>query len=78
MDVKKGTSSSAGSGPNTCSTSSAAAGSLQLPEGPAIAFRNLKNAKVRMTEISQCWCQFWLYWQGNEICIKIIMQNFPI
>ena len=22
-------------------------GSLQLPEGPAIAFRNLKNAKVR-------------------------------
>ena len=25
---------------------SSAAGSLQLPEGPAIAFRNLKNAKV--------------------------------
>ena len=33
------------------SDTSTSDGSLQLPEGPAIAFRNLKNAKVRTIKL---------------------------
>ena len=41
------------------SDASTSDGSLQLPEGPAIAFRNLKNAKVRIIKLSKDdyeWC----------------------
>ena len=35
------------------SDTSTSDGSLQLPEGPAIAFRNLKNAKVRTIKLNK-------------------------
>ena len=35
----------------TTSEVSSSDGSLQLPEGPAIAFRNLKDAKVNTKQI---------------------------
>ena len=41
------------------SDTSTSDGSLQLPEGPAIAFRNLKNAKVGIIKLSKDiyeWC----------------------
>lgn len=52
----------------TTSGVSTSAGSLQLPEGPAIAFRNLKNAKVRqMVTQNEVKCGILIIVQGIAI-----------